>query len=175
MSLNNTISEYGLVAKLFHWISFIILIIQIPLGFYLVKLDFSDTRITLEEYHVIFGIIIFYLTILRLFYKIISKSPKLHNSSFIGQNLIAKLNHFALYLSLLAITTSGILKKLFNGETLNFFLFKLKFKTNFDLADKFYDLHIISNYTLIVLISLHIFAVIFHKVFLKENILKRMT
>ena len=58
MSLNNTISEYGLVAKLFHWISFIILIIQIPLGFYLVKLDFSDTRITLEEYHVIFGIII---------------------------------------------------------------------------------------------------------------------
>ena len=59
MSLNNTISEYGLVAKLFHWISFIILIIQIPLGFYLVKLDFSDTRITLEEYHVIFGIIIF--------------------------------------------------------------------------------------------------------------------
>ena len=61
MSLNNTISEYGLVAKLFHWISFIILIIQIPLGFYLVKLDFSDTRITLEEYHVIFGIIIFYI------------------------------------------------------------------------------------------------------------------
>ncbi|MDC2993335.1 cytochrome b/b6 domain-containing protein [Candidatus Pelagibacter sp.] len=111
MSLNNTITEYGLVAKLFHWISFIILIIQIPLGFYLVKLDFSDTRITLEEYHVIFGIIIFYLTILRLFYKIISKSPKLHNSSFIGQNLIAKLNHFALYLSLLSITTSGILKK----------------------------------------------------------------
>ena len=100
---------------------------------------------------------------------------KLHNSSFIGQNLIAKLNHFALYLSLLAITTSGILKKLFNGETLNFFLFKLKFKTNFDLADKFYDLHIISNYTLIVLISLHIFAVLFHKIFLKENILKRMT
>ena len=66
MSLNNTISEYGLVAKLFHWISFIILIIQIPLGFYLVKLDFSDTRITLEEYHVIFGIIIFYLSMTNL-------------------------------------------------------------------------------------------------------------
>ncbi|MDC2993336.1 hypothetical protein OAZ25_00625 [Candidatus Pelagibacter sp.] len=32
-----------------------------------------------------------------------------------------------------------------------------------------------SNYTLIVLISLHIFAVLFHKIFLKENILKRMT
>ena len=45
MSLNNTISEYGLVAKLFHWISFIILIIQIPLGFYLVKLDFNLIKV----------------------------------------------------------------------------------------------------------------------------------
>ena len=118
---------------------------------------------------------IFYIILSRLIYKIFNPTPKLRNSIFPGQRLIAKLNHFALYLSLLAITTSGILKKLFNGETLNFFLFKLKFKTNFDLADKFYDLHIISNYTLIVLISLHIFAVLFHKIFLKENILKRMT
>ena len=175
MYLNNSITQYGLVAKLFHWISFIILVIQIPLGFYLVRLDFSDTRITLEEYHVIFGIIIFYITIIRLFYKLLSKSPKFLNSSFIGQNLIAKLNHFALYVAILTITSSGILKKLYNGETLNFFLFKLKFKMNFDLADKFYDVHIISNYALIVLISLHIFAVLFHKIFLKENILKRMT
>lgn len=175
MYLNNTIIEYGIVAKVFHWISFIILIIQIPLGFYLVKLDFSDTRVLLEEYHVLFGIIIFYITIFRLFYKLISKSPKLLKNSFIGQNLIAKLNHFALYVAILTITSSGILKKLYNGEILNFFFFKLKFKMNFDLADKFYDLHIISNYTLIVLISLHIFAVLFHKIFLKENILKRMT
>ena len=41
MSLNNTISEYGLVAKLFHWISFFILIIQIPLGF---RILFSKFR-----------------------------------------------------------------------------------------------------------------------------------
>ena len=40
--------------------------------------------------------------------------------AFFGKNLIAKLNHFALYVALLTITTSGILKKLFNGEKLNF-------------------------------------------------------
>ena len=95
--------------------------------------------------------------------------------AFFGQNLIAKLNHFALYVALLTITTSGILKKLFNGEKLNFFIFKLRIEDNFDLADQFYNVNVISNYTLIVLISLHILAVLFHQIFLKENILKRMT
>ena len=80
------------------------------MGFILVRLDFSDLRITVENIHVIVGISIFYLTLFRLIYKFFSKSPKLIPEAFIGQNLIAKANHFALYVALLTITTSGILK-----------------------------------------------------------------
>ena len=175
MRLNNSITEYGLVAKLFHWLTFIILIIQIPLGFYLVRLDFSDLRVTLDEVHVIGGIIVFYLTLFRLIYKFFNKSPNFSSESFIGQKFIAKVNHFALYVVILTVTLSGIFKKLYNGEKLNFFIFKIRIDDNFDLADKFYEIHILSNYSLIALISLHILAVIFHKLFFKENILKRMT
>ena len=172
---DNTIHQYNWLAKFFHWFTFLILIFQIPMGFILVRLDFSDLRITIENIHVIAGITVFYLTIFRLIFKFFSKSPKLIPEAFIGQNLIAKANHFALYVALLTITTSGILKKLFNGEKLNFFIFKLRIEDNFDLADQFYNIHVISNYTLIALITLHIFAVLFHQIFLKENILKRMT
>jgi len=175
MRLNNSITEYGLVAKLFHWLTFIILIIQIPLGFYLVRLDFSDLRVTLDEAHVIGGIIVFYLTLFRLIYKFFNKSPNFSSESFIGQKFIAKVNHFALYVVILTVTLSGIFKKLYNGEKLDFFIFKIRIDDNFDLADKFYEIHILSNYSLIALISLHILAVIFHKLFFKENILKRMT
>ena len=167
--------QYSWLTKFFHWFTLLLLIAQIPMGFILVRLDFSDLRITIENVHVIVGISIFYITLFRLIYKFFSKSPKLMPEAFFGQNLIAKLNHFALYVALLTITTSGILKKLFNGEKLNFFIFKLRIEDNFDLADQFYNVHVISNYTLIVLISLHIFAVLFHQIFLKENILKRMT
>ena len=167
--------QYSWLTKFFHWFTLLLLIAQIPMGFILVRLDFSDLRITIENVHVIVGISIFYITLFRLIYKFFSKSPKLMPEAFFGQNLIAKLNHFALYVALLTITTSGILKKLFNGEKLNFFIFKLRIQDNFDLADQFYNVHVISNYTLIVLISLHIFAVLFHQIFLKENILKRMT
>ena len=174
--MSNSIAlQYSWLAKFFHWFTLLLLITQIPMGFILVRLDFSDLRITIENVHVIVGISIFYITLFRLIYKFFSKSPKLMPEAFFGQNLIAKLNHFALYVALLTITTSGILKKLFNGEKLNFFIFKLRIEDNFDLADQFYNVHVISNYTLIVLISLHIFAVLFHQIFLKENILKRMT
>ena len=172
---NNITLQYSWLAKFLHWFTLLLLIAQIPMGFILVRLDFSDLRITIENVHVIVGISIFYITLFRLIYKFFSKSPKLMPEAFFGQNLIAKLNHFALYVALLTITTSGILKKLFNGEKLNFFIFKLRIEDNFDLADQFYNVHVISNYTLIVLISLHILAVLFHQIFLKENILKRMT
>ena len=54
------------------------------------------------------------------------------------------------------------------------FFFKLEIKDNFELAEIFYEIHIVGNYTLIALISLHIFAVIVHKLLFKENLLKKI-
>ena len=173
MQLTNSISEYGLVSKLFHWLTFVALLFQIPLGFYLVDLDYSSYRIFIEDIHITIGLIVFYTTLFRLLYKFINPTPAIPPAIFSGQKIIAKLNHFALYIALLSVTVSGILKKLFNGEGLTF-LFKIKLKSDFDKADFFYDIHIFSNYTLIGLILLHILAVIIHKILFKENILKRI-
>ena len=70
MRIFNTISEYGIISKLFHWITAILLFLQIPAGFYLVGLDLGQETISVESYHIIGGLIIFYLTIIRLIYKI---------------------------------------------------------------------------------------------------------
>ena len=174
MSLRNTLTEYGTISKTFHWLSAAVLIIQIPLGFYLVDMDFSEKRLTVESLHVTLGISIFYLTLFRLIYKTINPTPSLQKSIFIGQKLIAKLNHYLLYISILTITISGALKKLYNGEELDIFFSKIEIKDNFELADIFYEIHIIGNFTLIGLITLHILAVIVHKLFFKENLLKRI-
>tara|TARA_B100000900_G_scaffold300041_1_gene258606 strand:- start:652 stop:1179 length:528 start_codon:yes stop_codon:yes gene_type:complete len=174
MRLINNSSEYGLISKILHWLSAAVLLIQIPLGFYLVDLDFSDKRLTIESIHVILGLGIFYLTIIRLIYKLFNPTPALQNNLFNGQRVIAKLNHIFLYLTILIITVSGALKKLFNGEILDLFFLNLEIRDNFDLAEFFYEIHIIGNYILVALISLHIIAVIIHKVLFKENLLKRI-
>ncbi len=174
MHIINTVTEYGLISKLFHWLVAIILIVQIPLGFYLVDLDFGPKRITFENVHIILGLTVFYLTILRLLNNIFNPTPQLNTNSFTGQKFIARLNHILLYISVLTITISGILKKLFDGEKLNIFFKEIKLKDNFELTEQFYDIHVLANYVLIGLILLHIFAVIIHKVFFKENIIKRI-
>ena len=56
MKLKNNLTEYGLISKSFHWLSAAILVIQIPLGFYLVDMDFSEKRITIENVHVTMGL-----------------------------------------------------------------------------------------------------------------------
>ena len=114
------------------------------------------------------------MIILRLLYKIINPTPKLGPSVFKGQKFLAKLNHVLLYVTILLITTSGILKKLFNGETLIIFFKKLKVQDNYDLAEKFYEIHILANYSLIVLILIHLTAVLIHKLFFNENLLNKI-
>ena len=176
MNIFNSQKEYGLLAKLFHWITFIILIAQIPFGFYLVGLEFSDRRIDLENIHILIGITVFYITLFRLVWKFFNSSPTEGNSFFKGQILIAKANHFFLYLSIFTITISGMLKKLYMGEKLNFLFFSYGFKKdNFQLADLYYEVHIYANYFLIALVALHILAVIVHHFIFKDKILNKIT
>ena len=176
MSIFNSQKEYGLLAKLFHWITFVILIAQIPFGFYLVGLEFSDRRIDLENIHILIGITVFYITLFRLVWKFFNSSPTEGNSFFKGQIFIAKANHFFLYLSIFTITISGILKKLYMGEKLNFLFFRYSFgKDNFQLADLYYEVHIYANYLLIVLITLHILAVIVHHFIFNDKIIHKIT
>jgi len=174
MHSRDTITKYSLISKLLHWASAIILFVQIPLGFYLVDLDFGPERLNIENIHVIIGLCMFYLVILRLINKIISTSPKLEPSVFKGQKFLAKSNHLLLYVTILSITISGIFKKLFNGETLVIFFREIKIVENFEVADFFYDIHIYSNYLLITLIVIHILAVIVHKLFFGDNLLKKI-
>jgi len=174
MHVTNTLTEYGIISKVLHWLSAIVLFIQIPLGFYLVDLDFGEQRITIEDIHVTLGLTVFYIIIIRLINNILNPTPKLDPSIFKGQRFLAKMNHVLLYIAILSITISGILKKLFNGETLIILFREIQINENFDLADRFYEIHILSNYTLIGLIILHITAVIIHKIFFGDNLLKRI-
>ena len=74
MKFTNSLTEYGSISKTFHWLSASLLFIQIPLGFYLVDMDFSEKRITIESIHVTLGLGMFYITLLRLIYKTLNPS-----------------------------------------------------------------------------------------------------
>ena len=69
---------------------------------------------------------------------------------------------------------NNIFAKNSKSEILIILFKEIKIQDNFGLADQFYEIHILSNYLMIVLISIHILAVIVHKIFFNDNLLKRM-
>jgi cytochrome b561 len=172
---NNEI-KYGIISILFHWITFLILIFQIPMGFYLADLEFSDFKLSIENYHSIFGIIIFYITLLRIIWKFINVSPLVANQMESWQSIVSKINHWLLYLSLLAITSSGVIKKLLSGEDVNFLFTSLSLEYfNFEIVEIAEKIHVSATILLIMLLILHILAVLYHHIFLKDPILKKIS
>ena len=72
MKIKNDNSTYGVLARAFHWLTFLILLFQLPLGLYLDNLEFSEFKLTVENIHIVIGISIFYLTLLRLIWKFLN-------------------------------------------------------------------------------------------------------
>lgn len=173
--LKNNISKYGLIAKTFHWLTFIFLMIQVPFGFYISNLEFSLVRVNLESYHVLSGVIIFYIVLSRLIWKFFNPTPKLWSKNKL-QVFIARTNHILLYLFLLIVVFSGMLKKFFIEEPINLFFFEIQSsKTIFELSNAFYQLHWLSSIILVSLVLLHILAAMYNHMILKQKILKKIT
>ena len=98
MKLMNDNTAYGLIARVFHWFTFLILLIQLPLGVYLDNLEFSEFKLTVENIHVIIGLSVFYITLLRLLWKTYNVQPS--SSSISKFQIIAgKATHWLFYIT----------------------------------------------------------------------------
>ena len=94
MKIKNDNSTYGTLARAFHWLTFLILLFQLPLGLYLDNLEFSEFKLTVENIHIVIGISIFYLTLLRLICHMTTTILLLNtllNSSMTGGKLSRKM------------------------------------------------------------------------------------
>ena len=161
MIKNNT-TKYGLIAKIFHWVTFSFLIFQIPFGFYLSGLEFSMEKANFENYHSLSGVFIFYVVLARLIWKLLNPTPKSWDENKL-RRAIARTNYFLMYFFIITIAISGLLKKFYIEEPVNLLFFTIQSsKAVFKLSDLFYRLHELSNIILIVLITLHVSATLYH-------------
>ena len=103
----------------------------------------------------------------------------MHQSIFLlisGQTCLRTTNHILLYLFLLIVVFSGMLKKFFIEEPINLFFFEIQSsKTIFELSNAFYQLHWLSSIILVSLVLLHILAAMYNHMILKQKILKKIT
>jgi cytochrome b561 len=168
--------KYNILMRGLHWVSAILIIALLGVGVYMANFN-STYKYDLYALHKSFGIIILFVTLLRIITRLLSRIPKLPSGFNIIEIKLSNTVYFLMYLLTLTMGVSGYLMSDLSGYPVKIFNFKVFsiFNINSEMANIFHSIHIYSAYILIGIISLHILATIKHIVVEKVNLLPRIT
>lgn len=176
--LKNTENTYGLVAKGFHWLLFLMLSFSIVAGNFLASMPKGVEKIQAAGMHKSFGAIILTLILLRFVWRLMNDKPEDISGIPAIQKLMAHAMHWALYALMFAQPLSGIMMSQSAGVPVSFFglfEFPMFLDKNQQVAEFFRDVHG-TVWLLLVLAAIgHVGAAMHHHFILKNGMLKRMT
>lgn len=185
------IPVYTPTARRFHWWVAALILIQIPIGFYMtyrgndmmgvndkgepVKGVWDATTNVLYSSHKTIGLIILLLVILRLGYRLTNGAPRPDPTvppMLIG---VSHVVHWTLYALLLAVPIGGYLGISY-GNYLDVFGVRLPALTaqDKDMSKEIFELHELGAITLLGLVALHFGGALYHKLIRKDRLVERM-
>jgi cytochrome b561 len=172
------IEQYGFIAKSFHWITAILILVVAPIAWYMDTIDKADpARAYWHTMHRSIGLTILALTILRVIWLRIAPPPPMDEAMARIQKILAHATHGLLYLVLLAMPISGYLMSAAKGREISFFwLYTMPQLTpiNEQLAHFSHELHETGQWALFALLGVHVLSALFHGVILKDGMAYRM-
>lgn len=178
MCFKNTAERFGILTKFLHWSIAILFFVEYFLVYrreYFPK-D-SPEKLQYILLHKSFGVLILMLALLFIVWGHVGTRPVYASANKL-EKIIAKSVHSLLYLVMLVQPLTGILMGLVGGRDIHFFnIFTISqfAQKNEALGNILYELHVWDSYLIIGLVSLHIFAALYHHFIRKDDILKRMT
>ncbi len=176
MQWRNTIEKYGVISKAFHWVVGVTIIGMIAFGFLMGGYE-PPFKYELYDIHKSIGATLILLAVLRIIWRIRDVRVPLVAGLNKGQKLAAKGGHYTLYVLMLAMPLSGWGMSSAGGHAVEVFgLFTLPALVEKDKAigGFFHDAHEYLAWALIVVISLHVLAALYHHFIRKDETLKRM-
>lgn len=175
-----TVEVYSPRARMYHWIMVPLLLIQIPVGVYMVyrgtTLNIWDgTTNSLYDTHKLIGVTIFFLAMARLTYRLSNGAPADEPTLEPWQKTISHITHWAIYALLIIVAIGGYLGVSYYGAAKPFGIQLPVFVAkNEDTANAIFALHRAGGLILAALIAMHIGAALFHHLIRKDNVLRRM-
>lgn len=176
--LKNTANSYGIVAKGFHWLLFLMLSFSIIAGNFLASMPKGPEKLQAAGMHKSFGVVLLLLILARLAWRLINETPKDPDGTPAIQRLMAHAMHWVLYALMFAQPLSGILMSQAAGYPVSFFgLFELPVLLDKDtsLAQFFRSVHGTVWILLLVAVVGHAGAALHHHFIRKDAVLKQMS
>jgi len=168
--------QYGTTAKVFHWLVVALLLVQYSIGWLMPDIHRGMKPGAGMTFHISFGIVILLLIVLRLAWRL--AHPVAPESSLPAwQRVSSEAVHWLLYALVLATTVSGWLFASFRGWGVSFFyLFPMPMLTSDNAAaGKTIDgLHQVMEWSLLVVIGIHVAAALAHVFVYRDRIMQRM-
>ncbi len=191
MAIGNSPNRYGVVTKGFHWLTALLILAMIPLGYTAKTMatTLSDPAIvpdqasvaltaTLFSIHKTLGVSLFFIALARIIWALSQPKPGLLNGDRRAEAWLAETVHWLLYGALVLVPLSGWI---YHAATTGFAPIwwplgqDLPFvPKNHALADQMAALHYILQWVLIGSIGLHVAGALKHHVIDRDATLRRM-
>jgi len=173
--MNST--RYTTTAILLHWLMALLIFAVFPLGMYMHDLPLSPAKLQLYSYHKWIGVTLLLLALPRVLWRITHTPPALPGTMPRWQKLGSVAVHQIFYLLMLAVPLSGWLLSSAKGvQTVWFGVLPLPDLVGRDkaLGHLLSVVHESLNYTLLLLVALHIAAALKHHYVDRDAIMARM-
>ena len=174
----NSLTHYGLVSVLLHWLIALAVFGLFALGFWMVDLSYySEWYKTAPYWHKSIGILLALAMIFRLCWRFISPPPKALATHKRWEKQLSAMMQLCLYLGITVLVLSGYLISTEDGRAIAVFTwFEVPslgalFENQADIAGL---VHEYVAYSLILLATLHGLAAVKHHFIDKDHTLKRM-
>ncbi len=171
---------YSRTARVLHWTTVLLLVIQIPVGVYMVyrgsSLNLWDNLTNaLYSSHKLIGIVILLLVLWRLGYRLTRGAPAPEPTIKAWHRILSALNHWGLYAALVATPIVGYVG-ISRFPALNVFGVPLPGVVPPDkaAAEAVFEVHRLLVLLLVLLIAMHVGAALYHYLIRRDNVLGRM-
>jgi len=176
--LKNTRTQWGLVSVIIHWLTAITIICLFVLGLWMVELSYYDKWYqTAPHIHKSIGILLFALTVFRIFWLFFYTRPEPLVSHIKIETLLATVVHKLLYVLLFSIMISGYLISTADGSAIELFNW-IKIPASISNIEHQEDIagiiHFYLAITLVIVAGIHALGAIKHHFIDKDITLMRM-
>jgi cytochrome b561 len=170
--------RYGLVSRLFHWVTVLLVLVMIPAGLTMIQEDIArSVRDPLFILHKGLGPVVLVVVLLRLGWRAFHPPPPLPADLPAAQRVAAATVHAGLYALLLVMATSGYVRVTTGGfpiEALNALGIPPLLPKNEAVAAVAKRVHATAIVGLLALIALHVAAAAWHGLVRRDGVVSRM-
>lgn len=128
------IGSYSKAAKLFHWLTAALFMIQFPIGYIIVQIESGILASFLFDFHKLIGLVIFWIAVFRAAYRVKNRGKRGAAKLAPWHRLASRSIHAILYGLLFSIPILGWLGISAMGDTIAIGTFKLPSLLEKDMA-----------------------------------------